>query len=211
MANPASFTDRENWAGWDYELALIFRPVPGRNIDGHLAEAFRALWDDPALDGVYRDRDREPEDQLRHPPTLEPIANPEGWHLGVVTLPSGARVPCTADIVREGEDGDDWIYLSLMQGSLARIDPRADEYQIEIWPGEEVRADVSRVWREPIDRWFIAVARRIYERAPFEWGQISFDITGIKFDIPRKDDHEWITFLVPSSTGLQVIPPKTWT
>ncbi len=30
----------------------------------------------------------------------------------------------------------------------------------------------------------------VYERAPFEWGQISFDITGIEFGIPEDDDHE---------------------
>lgn len=148
MADPASFTDRENWTGWDYELALIFRPVPGRDLD---------------------------------------------------------------ELVREGKDGDDWIYLSLTQGSLARIDARVDDLQTEIWPGQEVRADESRVWREPIDRWFIAVAHRVYERAPFEWGQISYDITGIEYGIPDDEDHEWMTFLVPSPSGLQVIPPKNWT
>ena len=44
-----------------------------------------------------------------------------------------------------------------------------------------------------------------------EWGQISFDITGIELDIPDDGDHEWMTFLVPSPSGLQVVPPRSWT
>ncbi len=38
-------------------MAVVLQAMPGPSTDGHLAGAKRSLWDDPALDGVYRDRD----------------------------------------------------------------------------------------------------------------------------------------------------------
>lgn len=56
---PTSFTDRENWTGGFYELAIEVGDCDDDRLDREIA----AAWADPRLDGPYDRRDIEPDAQ----------------------------------------------------------------------------------------------------------------------------------------------------
>jgi len=107
----ALFTSRDAWRGGFYELALEL----GARSDERLAAALCAVWAHPDLEGPYAHRDREPSEQaLVAPALLE-----EGPHLrGVARLPNGSRVACGTCVIRELDDGPDWLDFYIPMGSL---------------------------------------------------------------------------------------------
>jgi hypothetical protein len=147
MENSASFDLDDNWYGGFYELAFELGPRRAPDADAKLLQTLAAIWQDPNLDGCYRDR-VEPESQVRVEPI--PLDLDEPGHLfGRATLPSGTRVVCGTWVSRQGlDDGVDWVGLYLPLGALGRADERVRSSSFP-------RPGPSRSWREPIDEWFV--------------------------------------------------------
>ena len=109
-------------------------------------------------------------------------------------------------VTREIYDGgSDWLGLGLPLGSLGRVDARVGAYP---FGGH----DDSRAWREPIDLWMTEIAEAVAIRTGFEVGMIGFDAYGEDdgFD-GEPASHPWITYLVPSPSGLARLAPRPWT
>jgi hypothetical protein len=60
--------------------------------------------------------------------------------------------------------------------------------------------------------WFVAMARAVAAQHQFELASIGHEVSGMDWQFaggPAK--REWITYLVPTPTGIQVLPLKPWT
>lgn len=205
MGQPWDFLDDENWSGGYYELAIKLGPRSSPTAAEHLVTALRTIWSRPGLKGCYRDRWTEPVDQERVAAQPVDHDHPEPLY-GIADLPRGLRVVCASHVVREAaDDGDDWIAMCLPLGALGRADPRVGAYPF----GDE---SSSRAWREPIDDWFVAMAEAVAAQHQFELALIGHEVSGMDWQFNGGPaEGEWATYLVPSPTGLQVLPPKPWT
>jgi hypothetical protein len=110
------FTAADAWDGFFFELALEVGP----RSDDRLRAALAALWQHPDLEGCYLDPGREPSDQPRVPP----LSLEDGSRLyGVARLPNGSRVVCGTWLIRQIDDGPDWLDFFLKTGSFDREYP----------------------------------------------------------------------------------------
>jgi hypothetical protein len=151
------FTADEAWIGGFHELALEVGP----RSDDRLRAALEALWSHPDLDGCYLDRGREPSDQPRKQPCLE-----SGSHLlGVAQLPNGSRVACGSCLIREVNDGPDWLDFYLPRGALWTAFPFKTEAE---------EAD----WEFEVDDWLAEVGLWIARSASFRLGLIGVEVSG---------------------------------
>lgn len=205
MGEPWDFLDDENWTGGYYELAIKLGQRTAAEATERVLGTLATIWDQPSLDGCYRDRRAARADQERTTPDPRYLDHPESFY-GVAELPGGKRVVCVSHVVREDvDDGDDWVDFSLPLGSLSKTDLRAGAYPF----GAETS---SRAWREPIDHWFIRMAEAIAAEYPFELALIGHEVSGMDWQFDGgPSESEWITYLVPTPTGLEVLPPKPWT
>jgi hypothetical protein len=161
------FTADEAWIGGFYELALEV----GAHSDDRLRAALSALWADPDLDGCFLNPGREPGDQPRVPASrLE-----SGSHLlGIAQLPSGASVACGSCLIREVDDGPDWLDFYLPMGSLGTA------YQVGPFPfGTE--ADWPGAWRYEVEDWLAGVGLWVARYASFRLGLIGFEVSGQEY------------------------------
>ena len=127
MADPAAIADADNWRGGAYEL--------GATGNGRLERALPALWRAAGVHGCYGTREREPDDQEQVPCTVGSI-DEFAWLYGLVDLPNGVRMVCSAYVIRV-ENGSDCLTFSLPEGAMARAGDRLAEFP----PGEP---DVGR-------------------------------------------------------------------
>jgi hypothetical protein len=158
------FTGCDAWTGGFYELALEVGP----RSDDRLLATLLALWEHPDLIGCYLDRTREPSEQ----PRVSPDRWEEGSHLlGVASLPNGSRVTCGNCVIREMDDGPDWLVFYLPVGSLGTAYPvRAFPFGSEAdWPGP---------WRHEVEDWLAAVGQRVARSASFRLGLIGHEVSG---------------------------------
>jgi hypothetical protein len=154
--------DAENWTGGFYELCLLLGPAD----DDILDRAVRSIWQAAGVQicrvrradrAGFADVEISAADLLVH-----------GHLLGIVTLPSGARVVCGAFVSRY--DDADTLELCVLLGALARVDHRIGGYPFDDCSGVE-----SLVWRAALDRWLADVAAAIYEQVPFRRAVIGFE------------------------------------
>ena len=184
------FTAPDAWAGTWFELALELGPPD----DARLRAAFEALWTFPDLEGIYLDRERDPEAQPKlSAAEVEPLRQ---FGRGVVHLPDGARVPCVTGVVREeGEGASDWLYLALPTGSLHRVYPPRGRAEVEA---------------PQVEEWLVRLGRHVYARGPFALGLIGAETSGAtsaaeirKAGIPEK---RYIGYLWAGAGGLDYLP-----
>jgi hypothetical protein len=114
-------------------------------------------------------------------------------------------VVCASHVVREeGDDGDDWVDLCLPLGALGRTDSRVGAYPF----GDEM---TSRSWRGPLDDWFIRIAEAVARQHLFDIALIGHEVSGTEWRFDGASaEGEWVTYLVPSRSGLEILPPKPW-
>jgi hypothetical protein len=199
--DPADFTDRDNWHGGYYELAVRLGPRSDPQAEGRLRAAFVALWDDPRLDGCYLEARRRPRQPRVPAASIEP-ADVQG----LVRLPKGGRVVCASHVIREtadtagdGEQPHDWVDLSIPLGALGRADRRVGGYPFE---EDSLR---SLEWRAPLDAWLFEVARRVFGAAPFTGALIGFEVSGADLD-PAPVGHRHVGYAVPQGGRLVLLP-----
>ncbi|MBZ9713115.1 hypothetical protein [Deinococcus multiflagellatus] len=104
------FTPPETWRGGFLELALELGPTD----DAQLQKAFEVIWIHPNVQGVYVDRNTEPENQLLFAPS-QVTPRSQGTY-GVISLPSGVILPFTVLVVRG--DGEDWLDIDIPMGAV---------------------------------------------------------------------------------------------
>jgi hypothetical protein len=158
------FTAESAWGGGFYELAIEV----GSRSDDRLHAAISALWSHPEIEGCHTDRAREPAEQLK----LSPDCLVEGCHLlGVTRLPNGCRITCGTCLIREVEDGSDWLDFYLPLGSLCAA------YPVGGFPfGTE--ADWPGPWRYEVEDWLASVGMRVAQSVSFNLGLIGFEVSG---------------------------------
>jgi hypothetical protein len=87
------FTIPDVWSGGYYELELYLGPPSEANIRA----ALHAVWQHPALEGPFADRDKEPSDQA----IVATDAETEHYGLFGFTQIGGVRIPCETFVVNK--------------------------------------------------------------------------------------------------------------
>lgn len=189
----------DNWHGSYYELAIQIGSRDDDAADERLRAALRAAWSDPTLDGWYLDRWMDPEAQQRVSP--ENLSLEHGNVYGWANPPLG-RLVCSTHIVREeGEEACDWLDLCLPTGALGRIEPRM---------GHPIGGEDSRSWREPLDEWFVSIARRVARKAPFRVAIIGEEVSGLGHIADQSPSQRGVSVVMATATGVEWSPPDRW-
>jgi hypothetical protein len=200
VPDPTAFTDRDNWGGSCYELAV--RLAPGADA----AAAVRAVWAHPDLTGCYLDNIAAPGDQRHLAPAdlqLPGAAHVFGW----AGTPAG-RMVCATHVVESGHRGAAGrVELCLPVGALERLVPSL-RHPIDGY-GQ------NRSWREPVDVWLATVADALAGAVPFTVASTGVDVAGTDLALgadgtPPAD--RGVSVLVPSrrGTGAVRFPPTRW-
>ena len=159
------FTNENTWFGGHYELAIEVGPTS----DTQLLAALRAIWTHPSLDGCYLDRDKEPDEQSRVQPVPELLST---MHLqGIANLPNGLRIACGTCLIREENEGPDWLDFYLPLGALGNA------YDIGAYPFDETEHS-HEVWQKPLDEWLVELSKYIFTLSPFRLALIGFEVSG---------------------------------
>jgi hypothetical protein len=200
----ASFTRAENWLGSFYELALQLGPRHAPDADAKLLQALATLWQDPNLDGCYRDGRIEPDEQARVEPVPRNLDEP-GHLYGRARLPTHAWVVCGTWVSRQPTaDGVDWLGFYLPTGALAEADERVGAF-----PFPETLS--SRSWRERLDEWLAAIALTVYEVAKFEVGLIGEEASASgepRYGTPPSERR--CGYVIPTADSARYLPANRW-
>jgi hypothetical protein len=200
VPDPTAFTDRENWAGSCYELAVHLAP------GADAAAALRAAWSHPDLDGCWLDRFAAPEDQHRLAPdglALPAARSAYGW----ARTPAGRMVCVTHVVGPLAGDPDPWVDVCLPVGALGRLVPTMrrpiDGYE------------QNRAWREPVDVWLATVADRVARAVPIRVAYAGEAVSGLDLPLGPTGDppaDRGVSVLVPARHGPGVarFAPTRW-
>lgn len=195
MSGPL-FTADDVWFGGLYELALELGP----RSDDRLRNALRSLWSHPDLRGCFLDRNKEPDDQSQ----VSPDCIEDGTHLqGVARLPNGASVACGSCVIREVDDGSDWLDFYLPMGSLSTA------YPVGGFPFIEDSA-CDAPWRQVMEDWLASIGGWVAESSSFALGLIGFEVSGhqhaidlVKGGIPTQ---RYMAYLWPAGGKVAYYP-----
>ena len=191
------FTADGAWHGGFYELALEVGP----RSDEHLQAALSAIWSHPAVSGCYLDRGREPGEQQRVSPKgyLE-----DGSHLlGVAHLPNGVRAACGTCLIREVDNGPDWLDFYLPMGSLGAV------YPAGAFPfGTE--GNPPGPWRREVEGWLAELGLWVSRSASYRLGLVGFEVSGEVYaaEVASKGlpPVKHVGYLWPSGSGMSYHP-----
>jgi hypothetical protein len=156
-------THPDAWLGGSFDLAIELGPPDLARIQA----AMEALWDFPDLDGIYLDRERQTNDQLRY--SADQIDHKSGF--GIARLPDGKFAPCDARLVEEGDDGSDWLYLCLPLGGLRNYFPTASD-------GISPTSLATEQAIVQLEQWIANIGQFVCKRVPFRLGVIGFLLFG---------------------------------
>lgn len=187
------FTKEHAWLNGFYELQVeLGDPSPGNPSDERFAQASARIWNHPALEGCYLDRDREPEEQ-------EPVNAAENFsngHLyGIAHLPNGASCVCGTFISRMSSDSRAYLTFYFPMASLE-----------EVLHGEALPYGA-------VDAWLAQLGRFVFEEVRFDLALIGFEalipcvtgdllqLTGVPADRPAG-------YLFRSENELEWFPPS---
>lgn len=152
------FTIPGAWSGGFYELAMEF-------VDGAVTRASRAherLWSHPSLDGCFRERGKEPEDQER----VDVYSTSAATMLyGIEALPNGKNVPCASAVSGFGSSSQ-WLELMVPLGSLGNAYP-VGAFPFDWRPNLE--------WQSELDSCLRAVADYVFAEERFQLALIGFE------------------------------------
>jgi hypothetical protein len=154
------FTAPEAWIGGFYELAINLE----QRSDEHSRAAMAALLSYPKLDGLYLERNKEPQDQ----PRVDASGRVEDHHFGVLTLPNGGKLPFGCYIFHL-EYEPDWLEVFIPLGSINKF------YPTEGYPFNPTM-QVYMKWQQEIDLALVDAARHIYRHVSFPSGLIGFEL-----------------------------------
>lgn len=195
--SPTDPTHDDNWHGSYYELAIKLGPAD----DSRLEAALTALWDGAGLGDPFR-RDGSSDVTVSATSLL-------GGHLNsVADIPGLGSTLASVIVVREEFDdagravlGSDWLDLCLPLGALGNLDQRVGAYPFD-------HDSDSKVWRQPIEDWFAAIAAAVFAVVPFEYGITGEEVSGIE---PSDQTMGRVGVFRPGVDGrLEVEPVSVW-
>lgn len=168
------FTNPNTWFGGYYELAL---EIGGRS-DKCLLNALATLWNHPSLEGVYLEREKEPDEQ-QHVPISPSLL--DRMHLqGLAKLPDGHKVACGSCVIRE-DAGINWLDFYLPMGALESA------YDVGGYPFDEAGV-AHQKWQVPVDEWLKEIGLYIFSAVPFSLGLIGFEVSGMAYSAQIEKD-----------------------
>jgi hypothetical protein len=152
----------QNWYGSYYELAVEVAPAPA---DERLGKSIERLWScDALVAGPWADKGNT--EHVLIPPL--PAAEEMVASYGMLRIPDLGAVRCVSWIIREVENGSDWIDLCI---PTAALEPFGLAHPIV----SETPCGVI----EAIDRALLRVAMDIYRDVPFELALIGEEMSGL--------------------------------
>jgi hypothetical protein len=158
---PPCFTIPDVWSGGYYELELYLGPPSEANIRA----ALHAVWQRPALEGPFADRDKEPSDQA----IVATDAERDG--LFGFTQIRGVRIPCRTSVVRLEDDNgtriDDFVSICYPMSGLSLV------FDVGSFPFGSIKAVPD--WRATMDAWFLQLLKKQRGAFTFEVGVIGFE------------------------------------
>lgn len=197
------FTDKDSWTGGFYELAIEV----GERSNSRLQAALRTVWEYPALQGCWLNRNIEPLPSLRVSPALSDDG--PAHFQGIATLPNGRRTACGTCVIRESTDESvrniDWLDFYIPMGSLARA------YAVGGFPFGV--AD-SGSWRQPLDEWLVRLGQHVFTRVPYQLALVGHEVSGETYSdelaaVGLPSDR-WIGYLRPTDGKLEWYPPSRY-
>jgi hypothetical protein len=161
------FAASESWRGGHYELEI----APRNRSSADICDLLSAIWSCPILDGPYLQNDCDPSEQVRHRPCATEF---DARLYGLANIPSKGAIPCgTYAIAAEAEDRlppFHWAALFLPLCSLSQA------FDVGAYPFETTTNIPA--WRAEVDEFLCSVARSVFEKVPFDFGIVGFEIDG---------------------------------
>lgn len=197
------FTPPDTWLGGHFEVSLTF----GGMEDDQLQMAFEAIWSHPHVQGVYLDRNMEPENQ-----TCVAASQVDLWTesaQGTMKLPSGLRLPFAILVVRA--DGEDCLDIGIPMGALDHALGKFGRGFYSTWnvPG----ASPPAVVRE-IEDFLAELAASVFAHVKFGVGVIGWETSGTQDThkiqeqgIPEVRD---VGYLLPEGSRLRYYPRTSY-
>lgn len=161
------FTPPDTWLGGYFEASIEFEEMD----DARLQQAFEVIWSHPHVQGVYLDRYTEPENQTRVVPSqIDPWMESAQ---GVMTLPSGPRLPFAILVMRGG--GEVWLNVSIPMGALRHAVGGVERAFYSHWnvPGAAPVAVVRK-----IEDFLAGLAAWVFTHVEFRRGFIGWETSG---------------------------------
>lgn len=162
------FTAENAWRNGFYTLVIDLE----KHSDERCRAALQALKAYPLLDAWYRERNQEPHEQ----PRMNAEGDLQEHRYGVLTLPTGTKVPCGCFIFRTDYYEPDWLEFYIPQAALDAI------YPTGAFPFAPSHGYTD--WEREVDGALIEVARHLYQHVRFPDGLIGFE--------PLVDDMDYL-------------------
>lgn len=157
------------WAGSYYELAMEI--APKRN-DDRLHSAVESLLGFQGIEGAWASR----EDLGKTPPHEWSL---EQSQIGYCVVKFGVgTLGAVVHIVREENDGPDWLDLCVPTGMLEQVVPV--QYPL---------TELENPWMAGLDRDLISVAEHVYRAVPFDLAIVGEECSGFTNTVEAEVEH----------------------
>ena len=162
------FTQKENWYGSFYELAIELQ-TSHDNV--RLEQALEALWSHPNLSGHWLSI----ENYGQSPDVISILnefrfenSNPFINLYGLFSIPDiDKQVGCLSTIVRE-TNGSDWLDFCFPTGMLKSAFSVNHPLEMREYP-----------WSVTLDKYLLQMADMIYQKTPFDLAFIGDEVSGL--------------------------------
>lgn len=180
--NYSDFINPNLWIGGFYELSMEFHPVGDH---GRLNQALVALGNLDFFNGLWKERQHYLSDIISLPIDIDDDSVNQFY--GTLTLSDGNTLPCVVTIVRIIDESD-WLDIGIPLAILERVYPLNFSLAPELNP-----------WLVKIDEVFIRIAKKLFDRSPFELALIGEEISGYtNQETITLEELEKITCLLPN-------------
>ena len=162
------FTQKENWYGSFYELAIELQ-TSHDNV--RLEQALEALWSHPNLSGHWLSIENygQSPDVISIPNEFRFENSSSFINLyGLFSIPDiDKQVGCLSTIVRE-TNGSDWLDFCFPMGMLKRAFSVNHPLEMREYP-----------WSVTLDKYLLQMADMIYQKTPFDLAFIGDEVSGL--------------------------------
>jgi len=162
------FTQKENWYGSFYELAIELQ-TSHDNV--RLEKALEALWNHPNLSGHWLSKENygQGPDKFSIADKFHGMNQNSLIHLyGVFFIPEiDKQIGCLSIIVRE-TDGSDWLDFCFPTGMLESAFSVKYPLETDEYP-----------WSTVLDKYLLQMADMIYQQIPYDLAFIGDEVSGL--------------------------------
>ena len=170
--NREFFTQKENWHGSYYELAI---ELQSSHDDIRLEQALQALWSHPNLSGHWLNLENygQNPDRLQVSGIINNSDNVSCANIyGIFLIPEiDKQVGCLSVIVRE-HNGSDWLAFCFPSAMLKSI-----------FPVKYPLVHDENLWLSILDKHLLQMADIIYRQIPYDFALIGDEVSGMAHKI----------------------------